>query len=83
MKRPITVVLCFVLLLVGIILVSHSATPAHAQGRSCTIPKAFGTLRGEVEGNLLFEAPNGTISIVNWVEAAGTPCGAIFKIQRQ
>jgi hypothetical protein len=61
MKRTVTLAICFVLLLVGIILVSNSATPAHAQGKSCTVPKAFGTLRGSVMGDLLFEAPDGTI----------------------
>jgi hypothetical protein len=80
MKRPVTVALCFVLLLVSIILVSHSAAPAHAQLPSCTIPKAVGTLRGEVGGLLLFEAPNGTISIVQ----TGGSCGQVLQtIQRR
>lgn len=80
MKRSITVALCFVLLLVSIILVSHSATPAHAQGKSCTVPKAFGTFRGSDGGQLLFEAPNGTISIVTLVRL---PCPLVLTIQRQ
>jgi hypothetical protein len=61
MKRPITVALCFVLLLVSIILVSHSATPANAQGKSCTVPKAYGSPLGGVGAELLFVANDGTI----------------------
>ena len=80
MKRPITVALCFVLLLVSIILVSHSATPAHAQGKPCTIPKALGALKGSIMGALIFEAPNGTIYLVE----PENPCGKVgITIQRQ
>ena len=65
MKRPVTVALCFVLLVVSIILVSLSTTPAHAQGKSCTVPKAFGTVRGANGAWLLLEAPDGTIRGIN------------------
>jgi len=79
MKRPVTVALCFVLLLVGIILVSHSATRAHAQGASCAVPKAFGTLRGSwPEDGLLFEATDGTIRIVHPFQG----CGLLITIPR-
>jgi hypothetical protein len=74
MKRPVTAAFCFVLLLVGItILVSRSATPAHAQ-QECVVPKAFGTLRGASTVGLLFEAPNGTIRIYGSLscQVAGT-----------
>jgi hypothetical protein len=79
MKRPITVALCFVLLLVSIILVSHSATPAHAQEKSCTVPKAFGTMRGVGAALLFLEAPDGTIRGIN----PDSNCRVEYTIQRR
>jgi hypothetical protein len=81
MKRPTTVALCFVLLLVGIILVSHSATTAHAQEEVvCVLPKAFGTLRGSFGEGVLFEAPDGTI---RGVVQENNKCRVDLMIKRQ
>jgi hypothetical protein len=82
MKRPVTVALCFVLLLVGItILMSRSATPAHAQV-GCAIPKAYGTLRTSFVmadlGLLFFEAPDGTIRAIG-----PEKCNVVSTFQRR
>lgn len=84
MKRPVTLGLCFVLILVGItVLVSRSSTPAHAQG-TCAIPKALGTLRGNMLTALIFEAPNGAISVVDTGLEGGGKCGTVsITIQRR